>query len=107
MMAGSLFWNFAFSIAGFSLYFFLSFQTGSPRDVLTGSFLAAGSFFILMFGIRVLIQMGMAVPEAEEGNAEDENRTHRKNINETKLGESKQYNEEEMAAVIRTLLKDE
>ncbi|WP_409253725.1 hypothetical protein V1502_07415 [Bacillus sp. SCS-153A] len=107
MMAGSLFWNFAFALSGFSLYFFLSFQTGSPRHVLTGSFLTGVSFFILMFVVRILIGKGMALDNAEENIAEDEKGVNSNNITETESAANAVYDERKIADAIRSMLKEE
>ncbi|WP_203362328.1 hypothetical protein [Bacillus sp. REN10] len=54
-MRGSILWNIWMMIAGFSLYFLLSFPNGEPLPVILGSFAASAVFFVLMFIIRFML----------------------------------------------------
>ncbi|MBM7647106.1 hypothetical protein JOC78_000027 [Bacillus ectoiniformans] len=60
-MKGTILWNIWALIAGFTLYFLLSFAQGEPWPVILQSFAAGGAFFLLTYIVRILL--AQAFPE--------------------------------------------
>jgi hypothetical protein len=107
-MAGSMLWNFAFALFGFSLYFLLAFLDGRPKEVLTGSIITSLLFFIVMFIVRYFVQAGLnddRFPLVNVAEQPDKAEGEKGQDVSTDIGEL--YNEQEIAAAIKHMLKDE
>ncbi|MGD6803045.1 hypothetical protein [Rossellomorea aquimaris] len=105
-MTGNLLWNFWFAIFGFSLYFFMAFSNGAPTKVLWGSILTAASFFGLMYLIRMLLRIGMDEGAPKVGIVKGEI-LEEQITQEAVTAERTEYDDQEIAAVIQTFLKEE
>ncbi|WP_456271523.1 hypothetical protein [Bacillus sp. AK031] len=107
-MAGNIVWNFAFALFGFSLYFFLAFVDGEPKEVLTGSFITSLIFFIIMFIVRFFVQSGLNDDRIPSGDVTGEpGKPEGQKEREISADIGKSYDEQEIAAAIQHLLKDE
>ncbi len=91
----------------FQFVFFLAFPDGTPGKVLLDSFLTAAAFFFLMSGIRKLIHLGMEKPPAEKEEGIPVIPEAGQHWKGTPSAANKEYGEDEIAAVIRTLMKEE
>ncbi|WP_338754039.1 hypothetical protein [Bacillus sp. FJAT-52991] len=118
-MRGSILWNIWFMIAGFTLYFLLSFPNGEPLPVILGSFVVAAMFFILMFIIRFMLFIAFppdsfAAKHVEEGlsaqeETQEENREDTISIKADQDTVAKQLemtDSEKTAAIIREMINE-
>ncbi|MBU0905274.1 MAG: hypothetical protein KKF57_08755 [Firmicutes bacterium] len=100
-MVGSILSNCWAALIAFSLYFALALPNGTPISILTGSFIWALVLFLLTFIIRYLLYY---VWQSEEMPVLD--LMEQVEIAQQKSNESNPSSEE-MAAVVKQLLKDE
>lgn len=100
-MVGSILSNCWAALIAFSLYFALALPSGTPISILTGSFIWAFVVFLLTFIIRYLLYY---VWQSEEMPVLDL-------IEQVEIAQQKSNepnpSSEEMAAVVKQLLKDE
>lgn len=100
-MVGSILSNCWAALLAFSLYFALALPNGTPISIMTGSFIWGLVFFLLTFIIRYLLYY---VWQSEEIPVLD--LIEQVEMAQQKTGESNPSSEE-MAAVVKQLLKDE
>ncbi|OZI11540.1 hypothetical protein CEW92_11265 [Bacillaceae bacterium SAS-127] len=118
-MRGSVLWNIWIMIAGFTLYFLLSFPDGEPLPVILGSFVAAAIFFILMFVIRFMLFIAFPPDSFAAGHIEEKLSTQGEVQEETyeeempikgeKDGQAKRLemtDSEKTAAIIREMINE-
>ncbi|WP_100403042.1 hypothetical protein [Bacillus sp. FJAT-42315] len=119
-MRGSILWNIWIMIAGFTLYFLLSFPNGEPLPVILGSFATATIFFMLMFVIRFMLFIAFppdsfaAEPVVEEElstKEETQEEIHEEEmpIKVEKDGQAKRLemtDSEKTAAIIREMINE-
>ncbi|MGM7635817.1 hypothetical protein [Bacillus sp. Hm123] len=114
-MRGSILWNIWMMIAGFTLYFLLSFSDGEPLPVILGSFIVAAVFFILMFVIRFMLFIAFP-PDSfatehieEEASTQEEIHEEKIPIKAEKDDQAKRpemTDSEKTAAIIREMINE-
>ncbi|WP_100330934.1 hypothetical protein [Bacillus xiapuensis] len=117
-MRGSIFWNIWSLIAGFTLYFLLSFTKGEPLPVIAGSFAAGAVFFILTFIVRWMLHVAFPpgsyadMTEYEEQSSDQNKKEEMPAASANSDGEvnpsekKTEINSEKTAAVIRNMMNE-
>ncbi|MET1015094.1 MAG: hypothetical protein ABWX61_11400 [Paenisporosarcina sp.] len=100
-MVGSILSNCWAALLAFSLYFALALPTGTPASILTGAFFWSFVFFLITFIIRYLLNYVWQSEESPVLNL----------IEQVEVAQQKSVqpnpSSEEMAAVVKQMLKDE
>ncbi|MBK3494365.1 hypothetical protein JFL43_05730 [Viridibacillus sp. YIM B01967] len=72
MMVGSILWNCWAALIGFSIYFFMTFQSPkTPTTILTNSFIIAVVIFLVVFLVRFVIAFVFFTPQSEAAASEE------------------------------------
>lgn len=112
-MFGSIFYNFWFALAGFTIYFFARFQSNQPplTTILYGV-MWAGISFIIAYIFRALIAYILFTPQ-QEGNEEMNQETNEKedaanvSLPSEPTVEFSDEQSEEIAKAIQTMMQKE
>ncbi|MGE7917884.1 hypothetical protein ACQKM9_02910 [Viridibacillus sp. NPDC093762] len=112
MMVGSILWNCWASLIGFSIYFFMTFQSSKmPTTILFNSFIIALVVFLVAFLVRFVIAFVFFSPQSEGLTlAEDGLAVNNGQIKEQQTGQLSntiEENAEEVAKVVQSMMLED
>ena len=117
MMFGSLFYNFWFSLIGFTIYFFATFQSPyTATRVIIGSFVVAIIVFFATFLLRMIVAYILYTPSEEvlvdvdENVQQEQQMSGDSKLNEQAISPAVEFQDEtaeEIAEVVRTMMKSD
>ncbi|ETT85881.1 hypothetical protein MKZ08_16810 [Viridibacillus sp. FSL R5-0477] len=110
-MVGSILWNCWASLIGFSIYFFITFQSfKTPTTILSSSFIVALVVFLIAFLVRFVIAFVFFSPLSEETHAEGELAMNNEQVKEQQTGQTNnniEENAEEVAKVVQSMMLED
>ncbi|MGE7621808.1 hypothetical protein ACQKMD_01775 [Viridibacillus sp. NPDC096237] len=112
MMVGSILWNCWAALIGFSIYFFMTFQSfKTPTTILFNSFIIAFVVFLIAFLVRFIIGFVFFSPQSEEFNlSEGElvvNNEQTKEQQASQMNNNIEENAEEVAKVVQSMMLED